>query len=193
MLADLGCADLKWHDERIQWKQRPTDESVHTCTSQYRPPVMVVGSLRVGPDLGLWSRGCVAAELFLREPLFQPWKRGSQTMERCIFGTHLEILGTPPEDSSTYAWLASLPFFEKFYRELMPTFPCQWPPKSSPRLPGTVGRSRAKNIAVASPRTTDGCISQPTRVLELARPLCDCICRKGQQTGAKLHCPRQPR
>ena len=37
---------------------------------------------------------------------------------------------------------------------------------------------------MASPRTTDGCISQPTRVSELARPLRDCICRKkGKQRG----------
>ncbi len=95
MLADLGCADLKWHDERIQWKQRPTDESVHICTSQYRPPDMLLGSLRFGPDLDLWSLGCVAAELFLREPLFQP--RRIISKERSLLDTHFEFLGTPPE------------------------------------------------------------------------------------------------
>ena len=94
MLADLGCADLKWHDERIQWKQRPTDVSVHVCTIQYRPPDMLLGSLRFGPDLDLWSLGCVAAELFLREPLFHP-KRAYDNKERHAFATHLEILGTP--------------------------------------------------------------------------------------------------
>ncbi len=182
MLADLGCADLKWHDERIQWKQRPTDVSVHLCTIQYRPPDMLLGSLRFGPDLDLWALGCVAAELLLREPLFNP-KRTYVSKERHIFATHLEILGTPPRGSSTYAWMASLPLFEKFYKERLPAPSLPVAPESSPRLPGTVGIFRAKNIAVASPRTTDGCISQPTRVLELARPLRECICRTGQQKG----------
>ncbi len=128
MLADLGCADLKWHDERIQWKQRPTDESVHICTSQYRPPDMLLGSLRFGPDLDLWSLGCVAAELFLREPLFHS-KRASANKERHILETHLEILGTPPMDSSTYAWMKSLPLFAKFDAvRRLPAYPCQWPP-----------------------------------------------------------------
>ncbi len=93
MLADLGCADLKWHDERIQWKQRPTDESVHNCTSQYRPPDMLLGSLRFGPDLDLWPLGCVAAELFLREPRCQPRTRANNNKELCIFATHLETRG----------------------------------------------------------------------------------------------------
>ena len=95
MLADLGCAELKWPDERIHWKQRPTDESVHICTSQYRPPDMLLCSLRFGPDSDLWSLGCVAAELFPREPLFHP-KRACDNKERYISATQLEILGTPP-------------------------------------------------------------------------------------------------
>ena len=96
MLADLGCAVLKRHDERIQWRQRPpTDVSVRICTSLYSPPDMLLGSLRFGPELDLWSLGCVAAELFLREPLFHP-KRAYDNKERHVFVTHLEILGTPP-------------------------------------------------------------------------------------------------
>ncbi len=131
MLADLGCADLKWHDERIQWKQRPTDESVHICTSQYRPPDMLLGSLRFGPDLDLWSLGCVAAELFLREPLFHP-KRASASKERHILETHLEILGTPPMDSSTYAWMNPMPFFAKFYAARRPpAYLYKWPQRVS--------------------------------------------------------------
>ena len=128
MLADLGCADLKWHDERIRWKQRPIDESVHNCTIQYRPPDMLSGSLRFGPDLDLWSLGCVAAELFLREPLFQP-RRPSVGKERRVLDMHFEILGTPAMDSSTYAWMKALPFFAKLYAARRPpTYPYQWPP-----------------------------------------------------------------
>ena len=193
MLADLGCADLKWHDERIQWKHRPRYESVRICTSQDRPPDMLLGSLRFGPDLDLWSLGCVAAELFLREPLFQ--LRRPSSKERSVLDTRFEILGTPAMDSSTYAWMTSLPFFAKFYAgdaRRLPAYPLQWPPNASPRLPGTLGKICATNTAVASPRTTDGCTSQPIRDRELARPLCDRSGRKGQN-GATLHCPRLPR
>ena len=182
MLADLGCADLKWHDERIQWKQRPTDESVHICTSQYRPPDMLLGSLRFGPDLDLWSLGCVAAELLLREPLFHP-KRAYDNKERHIFATHLEILGTPPEGLQHVRVDGIIAVLREVLQRAPSNLSLPVPPESSPRLPGTVGRSRAKNIAVASPRKTDGCISQPARVLELARPLRDYICCTGHKWG----------
>ena len=57
---------------RSLWKARPSDQTVPICTALYRHPDMLLGSLRFGPDLDLWSLGCVAAELFLREPLLQP-------------------------------------------------------------------------------------------------------------------------
>ena len=84
---------------------------------------MLLGSLRFGPDLNLWSLGCVAAELFLREPLFQP--RRTTSKNRIILDTHFEIMGTPPMDSSTYTWMKSLPFFAKVYAgRRLPAYPC---------------------------------------------------------------------
>ena len=56
---------------------------------------MLLGSLRFGPDLDLWSLGCVAAELFLREPLFQP--KGTELPERSLLDAHFAFLGTPSE------------------------------------------------------------------------------------------------
>ena len=91
---------------------------------------MLLGSLRFGPDLDLWSLGYVAAELFLREPLFQPnWK---ELPERSLLDAHFAFLGTPPRDTSTNAWMKSLPFVENFYdrdaRRLPENVPAGWPP-----------------------------------------------------------------
>ena len=71
MLADLGSAELAKPEQPEQWKHKPSDQSVLFSTAQYRPPDMLLGSQRFGPDIDLWSLGCVAAELFLRQPLFQ--------------------------------------------------------------------------------------------------------------------------
>ncbi len=101
---------------------------------------MLLGSLRFGPDLDVWSLGCVAAELFLRVPLFQPiW---NEVPERSLLDAHFAFLGTPPSGTSTNAWMKSLPFFWKFYgsyaRRLPVTVLPAWPPEQlrgcQPRL-----------------------------------------------------------
>ena len=117
VLADLGCAELVWPEERLLWKPRPSDQAVPICTVQYRAPDMLLGSQRFGPDLDLWSLGCVAAELFLREPLFQPKRpaQGKELLERDVLNLHFAFLGAPHRDSRTHAWMKSLPFVETFY------------------------------------------------------------------------------
>ena len=107
------------------------------CTVHYRAPDMLLGSERFGPDLDMWSLGCVGAELFLREPLFQP-KKGKQA-EHSILDAQFAFLGAPRKslphifDTSTHAWIKSLPFVEKFYgknaRHLPAKEPPQWPPE----------------------------------------------------------------
>ena len=93
------------------------------------PPTYYLGNLRFGPDLDVWSVGCVAAELFLRVPLFLPSRKDNQ--ERSIVNGHFEFLGTPPKDTMAYAWMTSLPFFWKFYgidSRVLATNPPKWPP-----------------------------------------------------------------
>ena len=85
-------------------------DSVPVCTPGYRPPDVLLGNLNFGADLDLWSTGCVAAELWLREPLFpqtdpEPWKR---------LDAQFALLGTPALNAGQ-AWLKALPLFEKFY------------------------------------------------------------------------------
>ena len=89
---------------------------------------MLLGSQPFGPDLALWSLGCVAAELFLREPLFQ--QNGKELNERCFLDAQFAFVGTHP--SSTNEWMTSLPFTENFYgrdaRRLPAKAPPEWPP-----------------------------------------------------------------
>ena len=119
-------------DQRFLRKPEPSDATVPVCTVIYRAPDVLLGSLRFGPDLDMWSLGCVAAELFLREPLFRP--RGSKKRELpelSILDAHFELLGAPP--TSTLAWMKSLSFSEKFYGKDARRFPAkepgEWPPE----------------------------------------------------------------
>ena len=141
------------------------------------PPDMLVGSQRFGLDLDLWSLGCLAAELFLREPLFQ--QSGKELIEGSFLDAQFAFVGTHPT------------FTENFYgrdsRRLPAKARPEWLPTRMRGLLATVGRFRATNPAVAPQRTTDGCISQLTLVRELARPLRSaCGGRKGTK-GARLH------
>ena len=74
---------------------------------------MLLGSLRFGTDLDLWSLGCVAAELFLREPLSAPV--GKELPGRNLLNAHFKLLGTPLRATCTNAWMKSLPFVKNFY------------------------------------------------------------------------------
>ena len=131
VLADLGSAEVAMPDQRFLWKPEPSDATVPVCTVTYRAPDMLLGSLRFGPDLDMWSLGCVAAELFLREPLFRPRGGSRQLPELSILDAHFELLGAPP--TSTLAWMKSLSFSEKFYAKDARRFPAkepgEWPPE----------------------------------------------------------------
>ena len=132
VLADLGCAELATPDSRFLWKPKPSETYLPFCTAQYRSPDILLGSQRFGPDLDLWSLGCMAAELFLRKPLFQP--KGGKPTERSLLEEHFAFLGTPPSGSRTSEWMKSLPFVENFYgkdaQRLEAKAPPEWPPKT---------------------------------------------------------------
>lgn len=40
-------------------------------TMWYRPPELLLGEYHYSVELDIWSVGCIMAELFLKEPLFQ--------------------------------------------------------------------------------------------------------------------------
>ena len=92
---------------------------VPIVTQEYRPPDVFMGSCDFGPELDMWSLGCVAAELFLRQPLFQrdPYSEDLGCISPHSFlDEHADFLGAPPTDSFTHEWLRKLPFAEKIVK-----------------------------------------------------------------------------
>ncbi|CAB3402911.1 unnamed protein product [Caenorhabditis bovis] len=62
-VADLGLARL-WHEGY----DRPYTNRV--ITLWYRPPELLLGEECYGPEIDIWSAGCMLGELFTRKPLF---------------------------------------------------------------------------------------------------------------------------
>jgi hypothetical protein len=114
---------------------------VQICTAEYCAPDVLLGSQHFEADLDMWSIGCVAAELSLREPLFQ--REGNELLERSLLDAHFAFLGAPPRNTSTHAWLKSLPFAEKFYGEDTEHMPAVaqtgWPPERLRGCPQQLG------------------------------------------------------
>ncbi|CAJ0581054.1 unnamed protein product, partial [Mesorhabditis spiculigera] len=69
-LADLGLA--RYYNDQ----DRPYTNRV--ITLWYRPPELLYGEERYGPNIDVWSAGCILAELFLRRPLFAAQAEGAQ-------------------------------------------------------------------------------------------------------------------
>ena len=69
VVGDLGMSQLASLAVRNVLKLRTSDKSLGICTLQYRSPDLCLGDQRYGTEVDMWSFGCVAAELVLREPL----------------------------------------------------------------------------------------------------------------------------
>ena len=98
---------------------------------------MVVGDLgnvnvadprqRFQEDVDMWSVRGLAAELYARRPLFDPEAHAEQSgtpAGKRFLDAITAIVGGPGQEGfvyvtpvSTAAWLDSLPFFEKFYKQ----------------------------------------------------------------------------
>ena len=109
VLADFGCADFASREDRFVGSR----SHVPVCTAEYRAPDVCLGSIDFGADLDLWSMGCVAAELFLRRPLFE--RAGPKSTGRTILDAHFAFLGTPSPGTESHNFLKTLPNFCKFY------------------------------------------------------------------------------
>ena len=79
------------------------ESHVPACTAEYRAPDVFLGNLDFGADLDLWSMGCVAAELFLRRPLFE--RAGPKCAERSILDAHFAVLGMPSPGTESHNFL----------------------------------------------------------------------------------------
>ncbi|KJA30240.1 hypothetical protein HYPSUDRAFT_125849 [Hypholoma sublateritium FD-334 SS-4] len=96
-LADFGLA-------RFYQKRRRTDYTNRVITLWYRPPELLFGATVYGPEVDMWSAGCIMLELFTKKPVFQGVDEIHQV--EVVF----KLLGTPTSD--TWSDAMSLPWFE---------------------------------------------------------------------------------
>ncbi|KAI0773357.1 Pkinase-domain-containing protein [Irpex lacteus] len=96
-LADFGLA-------RFYQKRRKSDYTNRVITLWYRPPELLLGTTVYGPEVDMWSAGCIMLELFTKKPIFQ----GNDEIHQ--LDVIYKILGT----ASPERWpgVNSLPWYE---------------------------------------------------------------------------------
>lgn len=96
-LADFGLA-------RFYNKHKRMDYTNRVITLWYRSPELLMGETAYGPEVDMWSAGCIMLEIFTSKPAFQGNDEISQL--EVIYG----ILGTP--DETTWPGIKELPWYE---------------------------------------------------------------------------------
>lgn len=96
-LADFGLA-------RFYQKRRRTDYTNRVITLWYRPPELLFGATVYGPEVDMWSAGCIMLELFTKKPVFQ----GNDEIHQ--LDVVYKILGTP--NPQRWAGVMDLPWYE---------------------------------------------------------------------------------
>ncbi|KAF8195854.1 Pkinase-domain-containing protein [Mycena galopus ATCC 62051] len=96
-LADFGLA-------RFYQKRRRTDYTNRVITLWYRPPELLFGATVYGPEVDMWSAGCIMLELFTKKPVFQ----GNDEIHQ--LDTIYKVIGTPTADRWTD--VVNLPWYE---------------------------------------------------------------------------------
>ena len=107
----------------MQKKLRNSDHDIQVRTPNYRPPDVTLGSQRFQEDFDMWSFGCVAAELYSRQPLIAPAATAEQAPSGKDFADAIAaIVGRPGQEADVdvmpacaASWLDELPFFKKWY------------------------------------------------------------------------------
>ncbi|ORX40724.1 kinase-like domain-containing protein [Kockovaella imperatae] len=96
-LADFGLA-------RTYSKHKRDDYTNRVITLWYRSPELLLGETVYGPEVDMWSAGCIMLELFTSKPVFQGTDEISQ-LEVIYY-----VLGTPSE--TIWPGLGDLPWYE---------------------------------------------------------------------------------
>ncbi|KAG0334713.1 kinase subunit of RNA polymerase II carboxy-terminal domain kinase I [Podila humilis] len=96
-LADFGLA-------RLFQKKVKRDYTNRVITLWYRPPELLLGATAYGPEVDMWSAGCIMVELFTRKPIFQGHNEIMQLDN--IWRT----MGTPQKE--TWPDVDQLPWYE---------------------------------------------------------------------------------
>ena len=90
ILIDTSDHRLVMCDFGSAKKIKPGEKSVpYICSRYYRAPELIVGQDKYGPEIDIWSIGCVIAEMFLGEPIFP----GSSSKDQMI--KIMDLLGCP--------------------------------------------------------------------------------------------------
>ena len=63
-LADFGLARMYHADEERAYTNR-------VITLWYRPPELLLGNEHYGPEVDMWSAGCILGECFVKKPIFR--------------------------------------------------------------------------------------------------------------------------
>lgn len=96
-LADFGLA-------RFYYKRRMADYTNRVITLWYRPPELLLGATVYGPEVDMWSAGCIMLELFTTKPVFQ----GNDEIHQ--LSVIYKILGTPTPER--WQGVTELPWYE---------------------------------------------------------------------------------
>ncbi|KAG6860378.1 hypothetical protein C0995_011985 [Termitomyces sp. Mi166 len=105
-LGDFGLA-------RFYQKRRRADYTNRVITLWYRPPELLFGATVYGPEVDMWSAGCIMLELFTKKPVFQ----GNDEIHQ--LDVIYKIFGTPTPER--WAGVMDLPWFELVKpREVIP-------------------------------------------------------------------------
>ncbi|KAK9896592.1 Pkinase-domain-containing protein [Cystobasidium minutum MCA 4210] len=96
-IADFGLA--KFYDKRVR-----NDYTNRVITLWYKPPELLFGETVYGPEVDMWSAGCIFLELFTKKPVFQ----GQDELHQ--LDVIFRYMGTPSTD--TWPEVTSLPWYE---------------------------------------------------------------------------------
>ncbi|KAJ3553208.1 hypothetical protein NM688_g3741 [Phlebia brevispora] len=96
-LGDFGLA-------RFYQKRRRSDYTNRVITLWYRPPELLFGTTVYGPEVDMWSAGCIMLELFTKKPVFQ----GNDEIHQ--LDVIYRIIGTPTLER--WPDVTNLPWYE---------------------------------------------------------------------------------
>ncbi|WVQ72973.1 hypothetical protein IAR50_002536 [Cryptococcus sp. DSM 104548] len=100
-LADFGLARGY---EKDRGRGRREDYTNRVVTLWYRSPELLLGETMYGPEVDMWSAGCIILELYTTKPIFQ----GNDEIHQ--LETIYSIMGTPKE--SEWPGVKALPWYE---------------------------------------------------------------------------------
>jgi len=108
-IADFGLAKSTLHADKTPHRMEANEElyqptrmmTNRVITLWYRPPEILLGSTKYGPEVDIWGTGCIFLELFTKRPVFTGQDELSQL--DAIF----KRVGYPPKDANgldRYPW-----------------------------------------------------------------------------------------